>query len=78
MPAFKDHGRLLVSYAACKDRCSLFPMSMKEIETCAEELKPDLAGRGTIRFHTDDPLSLTLVQKLVKARIEENKARMGR
>lgn len=78
MPAFKDHGRLLVSYAACKDRCSLFPMSMKEIETYAEELKPDLAGRGTIRFHTDDPLSLTLVQKLVKARIEENKARMGR
>jgi len=75
MPAFKDHGRLLVSYAAFKGHCSLFPMSRKVIETYAEELKPYLSGKGTIRFRPDDPLPAMLVQKIVKARIEENAAR---
>ena len=75
MPAFKDHGRLLVSYAAFKDHCSLFPMSTKVIEAHKEELKPFLAGKGTIRFSPDNPLPTTLVTKLVKARIEENAAR---
>lgn len=76
MPAFKDRGRLLVSYAAFKDHCSLFPMSMKVVETYAEELKPYLSGRGTIRFRPDDPLPATLVQKIVSARIEENTTRL--
>lgn len=75
MPAFKDHGRLLVSYAAFKDHCSLFPMSIKVIETLKEELEPFLAGKGTIRFSPDNPLPARLVTKLVKARIEENAAR---
>ena len=40
MPAFKDHGRSLVAYAAFKDHCSLFPMSKAVIEARREELKP--------------------------------------
>ena len=78
MPAFKDHGRLLVSYAAFKNHCSLFPMSMRVIETHREELKPYYAGKGTIHFHADEPLPDALVQKLVKARIAENAARSRR
>ena len=78
MPAFKAHGRLLVSYAAFKDHCSLFPMSMKVIQDHAEELKPYISGKGTIRFHPDDPLPTALVQTLVKARIEENAVRRRR
>jgi len=78
MPAFRDHGRLLVSYAAFKDHCSLFPMSMKVIETHKEELKSYLSGRGTIRFTTAKPLPRALVRKIVKERIEENAARRRR
>lgn len=78
MPAFRDHGRLLVSYAAFKDHCSLFPMSLKVIETYSEELEPYQAGKGTIRFRVDDPLPAALVEKIVKARMEENAARRRR
>jgi uncharacterized protein YdhG (YjbR/CyaY superfamily) len=78
MPAFKDHGRLLVSYAAFKDHCSFFPMSMKVIEAHAEELKPYHTGRGTIQFHADKPLPAALVKRLVKGRLEENVARRRR
>jgi len=78
MPAFKDHGRLLVSYAAFKDHCSLFPMSMAVIEAHNEELEPYRAGKGTIRFRAGTPLPAALVKKIVKARIEENAARRRR
>jgi uncharacterized protein YdhG (YjbR/CyaY superfamily) len=78
MPAFKDHGRLLVSYAAFKNHCSLFPMSMKVIEAHREGLEPYYAVKGTIRFRADKPLPDALIEKLVKARIEENAARSRR
>jgi uncharacterized protein YdhG (YjbR/CyaY superfamily) len=78
MPAFKDHGRMLVYYAAFKNHCSLFPASMKVIEDYRKELEPYDAVKGTIRFHADKPLPAALVKKLVKARIEENAARSRR
>jgi uncharacterized protein YdhG (YjbR/CyaY superfamily) len=74
MPAFKLHGRFLVSYAAFKNHCSLFPASTKVLEAHGEELKPYFSGKGTIRFTVDEPLPSTLVKKIVKARIEENAA----
>ena len=47
MPAFKDHGRFLVSYAAFKEEhCSLFPASEAVIEALGEELKPYFSEKG--------------------------------
>lgn len=78
MPAFKDQGRFLVSYAAFKDHCSLFPASEAVLEALGEELKPYFSGKGTIRFHADKPLPAALVKKIVKVRLEENAARKRR
>jgi uncharacterized protein YdhG (YjbR/CyaY superfamily) len=78
MPALREHGRLLVSYAAFKDHCSFFPMSTKVIEAHMDELRPYFSGKGTIRFRTDKPLPTAIVTKIVKARIEENAARRRR
>jgi uncharacterized protein YdhG (YjbR/CyaY superfamily) len=75
MPAFKDQGRFLVSYAAFKNHCSLFPASNAVMEALGEELKPYFSGKGTLRFTADKPLPAALVKKIVKARIEENAAR---
>jgi uncharacterized protein YdhG (YjbR/CyaY superfamily) len=71
MPAFKDRGQVLVYYAAFKDHYSLFPASKAVVEAFAEELKPYSSGKGTIRFDTDKPLPTALVEKIVKARLEE-------
>jgi uncharacterized protein YdhG (YjbR/CyaY superfamily) len=71
MPAFKDRGRFLVSYAAFKNHCSFFPASTAVVESLGDELKPYLAGKGTIRFTVDDPLPSALVKKIVRARIQE-------
>ena len=74
MPAFKDHGRFLVSYAAFKDHCSLFPASEAVREALGDELEPYLSGKGTIRFHADDPLPAALVRRIIEVRLEENAA----
>src|SRR2546428_7597737 len=74
MPAFKDHGRFLVSYAAFRDHCSLFPASKAVLEALGEELKPYFTGKGTLRFTVDEPIPSALVERIVEARIEENEA----
>lgn len=72
MPTLKDQGRFLVSYAAFKDHCSLFPASKAVMEALGEELKPYFSGKGTLRFTADKPIPAALVKKIVKTRIEEN------
>ena len=74
MPAFKMHGRFLVSYAAFKDHCSLFPASKGVLEAHGEELKPYFSGKGTLRFTPDKPIPAALVRRIIKARLEENEA----
>jgi uncharacterized protein YdhG (YjbR/CyaY superfamily) len=74
MPTFKLDGRFLVSYAAFKNHCSLFPASEKVLEACGDELTSYFSGKGTIRFTTERPLPSALVKKIMKARIEEHEA----
>ncbi len=78
MPAFRDRDRMLVSYAAFRDHCSLFPMSMAVIEAFRDELNPYWNGKGTIHFRPDRPLPAGLVERIVRARLEENAARRRR
>lgn len=72
MPAFRLGGPLLVSFAAFKDHCSLFPMSLAVIAAHQEDLKPFNVSKGTVRFTPDKPLPASLVKKIVWARIAEN------
>jgi uncharacterized protein YdhG (YjbR/CyaY superfamily) len=78
MPALRSHGgQFLVSYAAYKAHYSLFPASEAVVQALGEELKPYLAGKGTIQFPADKPLPTALVTKIVQIRVAENAARAG-
>jgi uncharacterized protein YdhG (YjbR/CyaY superfamily) len=76
MPAFKQ-GRLLVGYAAFRDHCSLFPMSVAVMRRYAAELEKYVTTKGSIHFSVEKPLPTILVKKLVRARIAENKTRQA-
>ena len=78
MPAFKDHGRFLVSFAAFRDHCSLFPMSKAAIQANIDQLRPFVSGEGTLRFTPEKPLPATAVKRIVQARLEENAARRAK
>ncbi len=74
IPTFKD-GRMLVAYAAFKDHCSFFPLGSKVLDEFQEELAPYRKSKGTIYFSAERPLPRILVQKIVRARVRQNRAR---
>jgi uncharacterized protein YdhG (YjbR/CyaY superfamily) len=78
MPAFKQDGRFLVSYAAFRDHLSLFPASYAVMELFGDELKPFFSGKGTLRFTAEKPIPAALVKKIVKARLREVAAAQAR
>ena len=75
MPTFKYHGPL-VSYAAFKNHCSLFPWNATLIKKFAAELKDYKTSKGTIQFTVEKPLPIPLVKKLIKERVKENEEKL--
>jgi len=71
LPAFRLNGRPLVAYGAAKGHCSFFPMSPALIEAHGGELAGYDTAKGTIRFTPEKPLPADLVQRIVRARVEE-------
>ena len=74
MPAFKTHGQFLVSYAPFKKHFSLFPAREAVITELGDDLAPYLAGKATIQFTTENPLSADVVTRIVKVRLAGNPA----
>jgi uncharacterized protein YdhG (YjbR/CyaY superfamily) len=76
MPLYYYLG-YLVGFAAFKDHCSFFVMSYKVMGMFKKELKPFRKATATLHFTPERPLLVSLVKKIVKARIEENEAKKG-
>lgn len=74
LPAFRLGGRMLVAFGATANHCAFYPMSSSTVEAYKDELKGYDTSKGTVRFQAGNPLPATLVRKLVKARIAENRA----
>lgn len=70
VPAFRQ-GKMLVSYGATANHCAFYVMSGTLLEAFAAELSGRDLSKGTIRFPASQPLSASLVKKLVKARLAE-------
>jgi uncharacterized protein YdhG (YjbR/CyaY superfamily) len=76
IPTFKYKG-MLASFAAFSNHCSLFPGAGPTIEF-KNDLKDFQTSKGTIRFAPDKPPPATLIKKLLKSRIAENKRKKDR
>jgi len=77
IPTFKYKGGL-VAFAAFKNHCSLFPMSLGIIDTLKNELRPYHTSKGTLQFPLDKPMPAALVKKIVKARVAEKERKKPR
>jgi uncharacterized protein YdhG (YjbR/CyaY superfamily) len=70
MPAFKGHRGVIVWYAAFADHVSLFPRA-SVLAAFKNELAAFKTSKGTIQFPLDKPLPITLIKRIVKARLTE-------
>jgi uncharacterized protein YdhG (YjbR/CyaY superfamily) len=75
IPMFNYHGPL-VFFAAFRNHCSFYVVSKPIMEVFTSELKPWDTSGTTIHFSAKNPIPASLVKKIVKARIEENEARV--
>lgn len=72
IPTFKQHGNL-VHFGGFKHHIGFYP-APKGITAFERELKPYIAGKGSVRFPLDKPLPYALVTRIVKFRLQENLA----
>ena len=73
IPGYKYHG-MLVFFAAWKNHISLYPAPWRA-ETLKKEMSLYEGSKGTIKFPIDEPMPLSLIKKMVKYRVKENKER---
>ena len=69
--AFRLDGQPIAGFGAIANHCTYFPMSGATVATLKADLKDYETSKGAIRFPADQPLPITLVRKLIKARIAE-------
>jgi len=70
MPAFRYHGRALVSYSPFKNHCSLFPMGSEIIEANREKFADFVQAKGTLQFTPARPIPKDTVVWLVQERMK--------
>lgn len=75
IPTYKYHGPV-IHFAAFKDHSSLIAVSRSILERFASELEGFRTSGTTIRFTAEHPLPSALVEAIVRARMEENEARV--
>jgi uncharacterized protein YdhG (YjbR/CyaY superfamily) len=71
MPTMKLGGKLLLSYAAFTQHCSLFPASGDVMAALGDELAPYFAEKATLRFSPTDPIPRDLLERVVAIRVAE-------
>lgn len=76
MPTFILNGNL-VYFAAFKEHIGFYPIPTG-IEKFKKELSIYKQGKGSVQFPLDQPIPYDLITRIVKFRVEENKARAAK
>jgi uncharacterized protein YdhG (YjbR/CyaY superfamily) len=72
MPGYKLNKKVLIYFAGWEDHISIYPTSSK-VENSIPELAKYRTGKGTLQFSLDKPLPRSIIQDLIKLRVEEVK-----
>ncbi|MEO6550001.1 MAG: DUF1801 domain-containing protein [Ferruginibacter sp.] len=70
IPTFTLHGNL-ISFGAWKNHFGLYP-APREVAAFKKELAAYDGAKGTVKFPSDKPVPLALIEKIVKFRVQEN------
>ena len=74
VPVYKHHG-MFIGFGVHKGGCSLYAMNTRILGEFSSELKGAKISGSTLHFDVKKKLPVTLVKKLVKARMKQNEER---
>ena len=72
IPAFRLDGAVVAGFCATAKGCSYLPFSGSTLKTLAKDVKDYSQTKSSLHFDPKKGLPVTLVRKLIKARIAEN------
>jgi uncharacterized protein YdhG (YjbR/CyaY superfamily) len=75
IPGFRMDGKPLVWYAAFKNHYSVYPIGAAIRRSLSNDIEGYGTSTGTIRFPLAERVPVSLIKKLVKARIAEARQR---
>lgn len=71
VPAFRVQGKVVAGFAAFKNHLSYLPHSGSVFPQLRSEVAPYRTSSGALRFPVDEPLPKSLVEKLIRIRMEQ-------
>jgi uncharacterized protein YdhG (YjbR/CyaY superfamily) len=76
IPTFTLDGRYVVYFSGWKRHVSVYPIPDTSGDAALErELKPYMAGKGTLKFALDRPMPVELIQRVAKRLLEQRRSR---
>ena len=74
IPTFALNGRYVVYFSGWKRHVSVYPIPDADADL-AREIKPYMAGKGTLKFALDKPIPIELIQRVAARLLEQRLAR---
>jgi uncharacterized protein YdhG (YjbR/CyaY superfamily) len=74
IPTFTLDGRYVVYFSGWKEHVSVYPIPDAD-PALARELKPHMAGKGTLKFPLAKPMPLDLIARAAARLLEQRRAR---
>jgi uncharacterized protein YdhG (YjbR/CyaY superfamily) len=74
IPTFTLDGRYVVYFSGWKEHVSVYPIPDAD-PALERELKPHMAGKGTLKFPLDKPMPLELIARVAARLLEQRRAR---
>ena len=71
IPAFRVRGKVIAGFAAFKNHVSYFPHSGSVLPQLRRDVAKFPTSKGTLRFASDEPLPVPLVEKLISVRMQQ-------
>lgn len=71
MPAFRVQGGVVAGFQATKNGCSYYPFSGSTLATVAQFVRGYDQTKSALHFLPNKPLPMTIVRRLIKARMAE-------
>jgi uncharacterized protein YdhG (YjbR/CyaY superfamily) len=75
MPAFRVNGVVVAGFRATARGCSYYPFSGSTLRSLSGDLGNYSQTKSALHFSSDKPLPISLVRKLLKARVAETKSK---